>query len=190
MNKIKLFAGLGNPGEKFQNTRHNCGFWWVDFVTNNHRLNLKHNAKFNGDIAKYTEDGNCFFLKPTTFMNESGKSLAAVANFYKIRPEEILVIHDELDIEPGKIKLKLGGGDGGHNGLKSVTDSIKSKNFWRIRIGIGHPGNKNLVSNFVLKPPLKKENELIEDSILNSYKIFSLLKSGQFEKAMLNLHSV
>ena len=96
-------------------------------------------------------------------MNESGKSLAAVANFYKIQPEEILVIHDELDIEPGKIKLKLGGGDGGHNGLKSITDSIKSKNFWRIRIGIGHPGNKNLVSNFVLKPPLKKENELIED---------------------------
>ena len=91
MNKIKLFAGLGNPGEKFQNTRHNCGFWWVDFVTNNHRLNLNYNAKFNGDIAKYTEDGNCLFLKPTTFMNESGKSLAAVANFYKIRPEEILV---------------------------------------------------------------------------------------------------
>ncbi|MBT3826741.1 MAG: aminoacyl-tRNA hydrolase [Nitrosomonadales bacterium] len=189
MNKIKLFAGLGNPGDKYQNTRHNCGFWWIDFVVKNHRLNLKHDAKFSGEIAKYTDDGNCFFLKPTTFMNESGKSLAAVANFYKIRPEEILVIHDELDIEPGKIKLKLGGGDGGHNGLKSIAESIKSKNFWRIRVGIGHPGNKSLVSNFVLKPPLKKESELIEDSILNSYKIFSLLKNGQFEKAMLNLHS-
>jgi PTH1 family peptidyl-tRNA hydrolase len=189
MSKIKLFAGLGNPGDKYQKTRHNCGFWWVDFIVKNHRLSMKNSEKFCGDITKYNYDGNCFFLKPSTFMNDSGKSLAAVANFYKIRPEEILVIHDELDIEPGRIKLKLGGSDGGHNGLKSISESIKSKNFWRIRIGIGHPGHKNLVSNYVLKPPLKKEAELIEDSILNSYKIFSFLKSGQFDKAMLNLHS-
>jgi len=189
MSKIKLFAGLGNPGDKYQKTRHNCGFWWVDFIVKNHRLSMKHSEKFCGDITKYNDGGNCFFLKPSTFMNDSGKSLAAVANFYKIRPEEILVIHDELDIEPGRIKLKLGGSDGGHNGLKSISESIKSKNFWRIRIGIGHPGHKNLVSNYVLKPPLKKEAELIEDSILNSYKIFSFLKSGQFDKAMLNLHS-
>ena len=189
MSKIKLFVGLGNPGDKYQKTRHNCGFWWVDFIVKNHRLSMKNSEKFYGDITKYNDDGNCFFLKPSTFMNDSGKSLAAVANFYKIRPEEILVIHDELDIEPGRIKLKLGGSDGGHNGLKSISESIKSKNFWRIRIGIGHPGHKNLVSNYVLKPPLKKEAELIEDSILNSYKIFSFLKSGQFDKAMLNLHS-
>jgi len=189
MSKIKLFVGLGNPGDKYQKTRHNCGFWWVDFIVKNHRLSMKNSEKFYGDITKYNDDGNCFFLKPSTFMNDSGKSLAAVANFYKIRPEEILVIHDELDIEPGRIKLKLGGSDGGHNGLKSISESIKSKNFWRIRIGIGHPGHKNLVSNYVLKPPLKKEAELIEDSILKSYKIFSFLKSGQFDKAMLNLHS-
>jgi PTH1 family peptidyl-tRNA hydrolase len=122
-------------------------------------------------------------------MNDSGLSISALSKYYKIEPEEILVIHDELDIEPGNIKLKLGGGHGGHNGLKSIITSLQSNNFWRLRIGIGHPGDKNLVTNFVLKAPIKHEMKNIEDSIFNSYKIFSLLTTGEFDKAMLNLHS-
>ena len=189
MRKIKLFVGLGNPGEDYKRTRHNAGFWWVDFIVKNHKLTLKKSSKFNGSFSKYTEDSDYFFLQPHTFMNDSGLSVLALSRFYKIEPEEILVIHDELDIEPGNIKLKLGGGHGGHNGLKSIITSLGSNNFWRLRIGIGHPGNKNKVTNFVLKAPSKNEMKSIEESIFNSYKIFSLLATGEFDKAMLNLHS-
>ncbi len=189
MSKIKLFVGLGNPGSGYQKTRHNAGFWWINFIAENHRLTLKKSEKFIGSLAKYTEDSDYYFLKPSTFMNESGHSIASLSNYYKIEPEEILVIHDELDIETGKIKLKLGGGHGGHNGLKSIISSLKTNNFWRLRIGIGHPGDKNLVSDYVLNQPSKDEMSSIESSIFNSYKIFYLLTAGEFEKAMLNLHS-
>ena len=189
MRKIKLFVGLGNPGENYKKTRHNAGFWWIDFIAKNHRLTLKKSSKFIGSFAKYDKESDYYFLKPNTFMNDSGLSILALSKYYKIEPEEILVIHDELDIEPGNIKLKLGGGHGGHNGLKSIISSLQSNNFWRLRIGIGHPGDKSLVTNFVLKAPIKYDMESIEGSIFNSYKIFSLLTAGEFEKAMLNLHS-
>jgi len=120
MHKIKLFVGLGNPGEQYLETRHNVGFWWIDFIGQNHKLSLKNSKKYFGEFSKHNEDGEVFFLKPSTFMNDSGKSVQALAKFYKIEPEEILVIHDELDIQPGTAKLKLGGGHGGHNGLKSI----------------------------------------------------------------------
>ncbi len=123
-------------------------------------------------------------------MNDSGKSVQALAKFYKIEPEEILVIHDELDIQPGTAKLKLGGGHGGHNGLKSIQTSLGSNNFWRLRIGVGHPGDKSKVIGYVLNKPSKIEMQLIQESIINSYKVFSYIMLGQFEKAMLNLHSV
>lgn len=190
MNKIRLFVGLGNPGEQYCDTRHNAGFWWVDFICQSHKLSLVNSKKYFGQYCKHNVDGDIFFLKPATFMNESGKSVQALINFYKIKPEEILVIHDELDIHPGIAKLKLGGGHGGHNGLKSIESSIGSKNFWRLRLGIGHPGDKNKVSNFVLNKPTKIEENLIREAILNSYKVFSYIVLGQFEKAMLNLHSV
>lgn len=186
---IKLFVGLGNPGEAHQNTRHNAGFWWLDFVAKNHRLSFKNNSKFFGFFSKNSENGEYYLLKPTTFMNESGKSVAAFANFYKLKPEEILIIHDELDLKPGKIKLKLSGGHGGHNGLKSISSALQSNNYWRLRIGIGHPGDKNLVSNYVLKKPQKLDDDKIQEAIFNSYKIFSLLVTGQFNKSLLNLHS-
>ena len=189
MRKIKLFVGLGNPGENYKKTRHNAGFWWIDFIAKNHRLTLKKSSKFIGSFAKYDKESDYYFLKPNTFMNDSGLSILALSKYYKIEPEEILVVHDELDIEPGNIKLKLGGGHGGHNGLKSIISSLQSNNFWRLRIGIGHPGDKSLVTNFVLKAPIKYDMESIEGSIFNSYKIFSLLTAGEFEKAMLNLHS-
>ena len=189
MRKIKLFVGLGNPGENYKKTRHNAGFWWIDFIAKNHRLTLKKSSKFIGSFTKYTEKSDYYFLKPSTFMNDSGLSILSLSKYYKIEPEEILVVHDELDIEPGKIKLKLGGGHGGHNGLKSIISSLQSNNFWRLRIGIGHPGDKSLVTNFVLKAPIKHDMESIEGSIFNRYKIFSLLTAGEFEKDMLNLDS-
>jgi len=190
MHKIKLFVGLGNPGEQYVETRHNVGFWWIDFIGQNHKLTLKNSKKYFGEFSKHNEDGEVFFLKPSTFMNESGKSVQALAKFYKIEPEEILVIHDELDIQPGTAKLKLGGGHGGHNGLKSIQTSLGSNNFWRLRIGVGHPGDKSKVIGYVLNKPSKIEMQLIQESIINSYKVFSYIMLGQFEKAMLNLHSV
>jgi len=190
MHKIKLFVGLGNPGEQYVETRHNVGFWWIDFIGQNHKLSLKNSKKYFGEFSKHNEDGEVFFLKPSTFMNDSGKSVQALAKFYKIEPEEILVIHDELDIQPGTAKLKLGGGHGGHNGLKSIQTSIGSNNFWRLRIGVGHPGDKSKVIGYVLNKPSKIEMQLIQESIINSYKVFSYIMLGQFEKAMLNLHSV
>lgn len=190
MHKIKLFVGLGNPGEQYVDTRHNVGFWWIDFIGQNHKLSLKNSKKYFGEFSKHNEDGEVFFLKPSTFMNDSGKSVQALAKFYKIEPEEILVIHDELDIQPGTAKLKLGGGHGGHNGLKSIQTFLGSNNFWRLRIGVGHPGDKNKVIGYVLNKPSKIEMQLIQESIINSYKVFSYIMLGQFEKAMLNLHSV
>jgi len=190
MHKIKLFVGLGNPGEQYVDTRHNVGFWWIDFIGQNHKLSLKNSKKYFGEFSKHNDDGEVFFLKPSTFMNDSGKSVQALANFYKIEPEEILVIHDELDIQPGTAKLKLGGGHGGHNGLKSIQASLGSNNFWRLRIGVGHPGDKSKVIGYVLNKPSKIEMQLIQESIINSYKVFSYIMLGQFEKAMLNLHSV
>ena len=189
MSNIKLFVGLGNPGEKYETTRHNAGYWWIDFIERNHRLGMKPFSKFNGIVGKYSDQVDCFFLKPTTFMNESGRSVQSIVKFYKIKPEEMLVIHDELDLQPGTIKLKFGGGHGGHNGLKSIESAIGSNNFWRLRIGIGHPGIKDEVAGYVLKKPLKKDFDLINASILDSYRVFSNLLLGEFEKAMLNLHS-
>ena len=189
MSAIKLFVGLGNPGDKYSSTRHNAGFWWIDFVAKNHKLSLKKSTKFFGYYTSISDKSDVFFLEPHTFMNDSGMSVQAFANFYKIKAEEILIIHDELDISPGKIKLKLGGGHGGHNGIKDISQMLGTSNFWRLRIGIGHPGNKNQVSTYVLKNPLKDELSLIEESIFNSYKVFSLLVNGEFDKAMLNLHS-
>lgn len=190
MHKIKLFVGLGNPGGQYLETRHNVGFWWIDFIGQNHKLSLKNSKKYFGEFSKHNEDGEVFFLKPSTFMNDSGRSVQALAKFYKIEPEEILVIHDELDIQPGTAKLKLGGGHGGHNGLKSIQTCLGSNNFWRLRIGVGHPGDKSKVIGYVLNKPSKIEMQLIQESIINSYKVFSYIMLGQFEKAMLNLHSV
>ncbi len=189
MNQIKLFVGLGNPGEKYSNTRHNAGFWWIDLVAHQQNINLKNNDKFFSSIGKSSNTKDFYFAKPNIFMNDSGKALSAIANFYKINPNEILVIHDDLDINVGQAKLKFGGSHGGHNGLKSIFTSIGSQDFWRLKIGIGHPGEKHLVIDYVLKNPSSKERDLIEESLEVSSQLFNEIVSGQFEKAMLNLHT-
>lgn len=189
MSGIKLFVGLGNPGEKYTKTRHNAGFWWIDLVAEQTSSQLTTQAKFFGVAGKLNPHANRWLLMPTTFMNASGKAVAAIANYYKILPEEILVIHDELDLPAGQIKLKFGGGHGGHNGLRDIHGALGTKDYWRLRVGIGHPGSRNEVVNFVLKPPTKAEQSLIEDSVYESSKLLHEFTTGDFDKAMLKLHT-
>ncbi len=189
MSGIKLLVGLGNPGDKYQATRHNAGFWWVDQLAASTNSKLALDAKMFGHIAKLNPYADTWLLKPTTFMNASGKAVAALANYYKILPEQILVIHDELDLPPDTVKLKKGGGHGGHNGLKDIAAALGTVDFWRLRLGIGHPGDRNEVINFVLKAPLKDEKTAIEQCIDKSIEVVPQLLKGDFEDAMLKLHT-
>jgi len=189
MTGIKLLVGLGNPGEKYTTTRHNAGFWWIDEVAAQTNSKLALDAKFFGVAGKLASKADTWLLKPTTFMNASGKSVAALANYYKITPAEILVIHDELDLPAGGLKLKVGGGHGGHNGLKDIAAALGTKDFWRLRLGIGHPGDRNEVVNFVLKAPTKDEQAAIDEKVYESTKLIDLLLAGEFESAMLKLHT-
>ena len=186
---IKLIVGLGNPGDKYEATRHNAGFWWVDQLAAASGSKLALNTKFFGIAGKLSPTPDVWLLKPTTFMNASGKAVAALANYYKITPAEILVVHDELDLPPDTVKLKKGGGHGGHNGLKDITAALGTADFWRLRLGIGHPGDRNEVVNFVLKPPTKDEQTAIERCIDDSVNVANLLLNGEFESAMLKLHT-
>lgn len=185
---IKLFVGLGNPGEKYAATRHNAGFWWIDQVAAQSGSTLKLDAKLFGLAGKLSPT-NAWLIKPTTFMNASGKAVAAIANYYKIVPEEILVIHDELDLPAGESKLKFGGGHGGHNGLRDIHAALGTNQYWRLRIGIDHPGHKNEVVNYVLKAPTKTEQDAINQSMDKSCHVLTELIGGDFEQAMLKLHT-
>ena len=189
MNGIKLFVGLGNPGDKYAATRHNAGFWWVDQLAAQTNSKLVLDAKFFGVASKLSPTADTWLLKPTTFMNASGKAVAALANYYKIAPAQILVIHDELDLQPNTAKLKKGGGNSGHNGLKDITAALGTQDFWRLRIGIGHPGDRSEVVNFVLKAPTKDEQAAINQCVDDSMQIVPYLLSGDFETAMLKLHT-
>lgn len=190
MTKIKLIVGLGNPGSQYTTTRHNVGFWFIDMLANKFKASLRMEGKFFAEVGKFRfEDNDIWLLKPQTFMNLSGKSVLALASFYKILPSEILVVHDELDFAPGIAKLKLGGGAGGHNGLKS-TQSVIDQDFWRLRIGIGHPGDKNKVVDFVLKKPLKEEEIEILNAMDRALKIIPSILSGEQNAAMKQLHTV
>jgi PTH1 family peptidyl-tRNA hydrolase len=189
MSEIKLIVGLGNPGAQYEATRHNAGFWWVDQVCAETGSKLNLEAKFFGHAGKLKSHEDTWLLKPTTFMNASGRAVAALAKFYKITPESILVIHDELDLPPGVTKLKKGGGHGGHNGLKDIAAQLGTPDFWRLRLGIGHPGDKNQVANFVLHAATRDEQTLIEQNIDQSTTLLPLLLQGKFEEAMLKLHT-
>lgn len=189
MSGIKLLVGLGNPGDKYEATRHNAGFWWIDQLVASTNSKLTLDAKFYGIAGKLALSSDTWLLKPTTFMNASGKAVAALANYYKISPAEILVIHDELDLNPNTVKLKKGGGHGGHNGLKDITSALGTPDFWRLRLGIGHPGERSEVVNFVLKTPLKDELTAINNSIDASLQVLPQLLDGDFERAMLKLHT-
>ena len=188
---IKLIVGLGNPGSEYANTRHNAGQDFVEELSRNHLGNFIPEAKFFGLADRITIGGKDLrLIIPTTFMNLSGKAVAAIAQFFKIEPEEILVVHDELDLDPGIARLKVGGGHGGHNGLRDIIDCLgNNKNFGRLRIGIGHPGNAKQVSNYVLKKAPLEEKNLIEDAIRAALPYIDNLVLGDWEKAMRELHT-
>ena len=190
MTAIRLIVGLGNPGREYETTRHNVGFMWVDELARLHKFSFKSEAKFHGLTARGQLHGHeVLLLKPQTFMNVSGRSVVALVQFYKIEPAEMLVVHDELDLPPGVARLKMGGGHGGHNGLKDLIAHLASKDFWRLRIGIGHPGERTEVSNYVLNDPRREERELIDDAMQQAQNIAHLLIEGKTEAAMLKLHS-
>jgi PTH1 family peptidyl-tRNA hydrolase len=187
---MKLIVGLGNPGEKYAATRHNAGFHWLCRLAEQLRITFKSEAKFHGLCANVVLDNEQFWLlKPQTYMNASGMAVAALTRFYKISPHQLLVVHDELDLPPGTAKLKLGGGAGGHNGLKDIITRLATQDFWRLRIGVGHPGNKNEVVDYVLHPPRKEEALLIDDAIQRSLVIWPLIASGDYTAAMHKLHT-
>jgi PTH1 family peptidyl-tRNA hydrolase len=190
MTAIRLIVGLGNPGREYESTRHNVGFLWVDELARLQNLGFRSEAKFHGLTARGQLHGHeVLLLKPQTFMNVSGRSVGALMQFYKIVPEEMLVVHDELDLPPGVARLKIGGGHGGHNGLKDIIAHLGSRDFWRLRIGIGHPGDRAEVVNYVLNNPLREERELIDEAMQKAQDIAHLVIEGKTEAAMLKLHS-
>jgi len=190
MDAIRLIVGLGNPGREYETTRHNVGFRWVDELARLQNLSFKNETKFHGLAARGQLHGReMLLLKPQTFMNASGRAVGALAQFYKIAPAEILVVHDDLDLPPGVARLKLGGGHGGHNGLKDIIAHLGTRDFWRLRLGIGHPGERAEVVNFVLNDPRKEERGLIEQAVQRALEISDLIIAGKQEAAMLKLHS-
>jgi PTH1 family peptidyl-tRNA hydrolase len=187
---IRLIVGLGNPGREYEATRHNAGFWWVDAVAAGKSASFKPEKKFHGLAARLAVNNReVWLLKPETFMNLSGRAVSALAGFYKITPDEILVVHDELDLPPGTVRLKKGGGHGGHNGLKDIIAQLGTPDFWRLRLGIGHPGDRNAVVNFVLNAPQRAEQELIDSAVDASLAGLPQLLSGDFPAAMIKLHT-
>jgi len=187
---IKLIVGLGNPGPKYSETRHNAGFWFVDDLANQYRSRFLPEKKFHGEVARINLEGkDIWLLKPETFMNRSGLSVVSLALFYKIAPENILVVHDEIDLKAGTARLKSGGGHGGHNGLRDIISHLGTKDFQRLRIGVDHPGSKDMVVDYVLKRPDSKDRQAIEDSIHEALRIMPKIAAGEWEKAMHQLHT-
>jgi len=181
---IKLFVGLGNPGPQYEDTRHNVGFWWIDALAQQLKIQLSPERGYVGLVARTAVQGRTLWLlEPQTFMNASGKSVAALARFYKIQPEEILAVHDELDFSPGQIKLKRGGSHGGHNGLRDIHAQLGSSDYWRLRIGIGHPGVKAEVVHWVLGRPAPGDRQLIESAIAHGLASFGELTGWAMDKA-------
>jgi peptidyl-tRNA hydrolase, PTH1 family len=187
---IKLFVGLGNPGPEYDATRHNAGFWWVDALARALKVNLSMDKGYAGLVARTTVDGKTvWLLEPQTFMNLSGKSVGALARFFKIQPQEILVVHDELDIVPGEVKLKFGGSHAGHNGLRDIHAQLGTGDYWRLRLGVGHPGVKSEVVNWVLKKPSLDHRIAIDQCIDRSLKALPHLLAGDMEKATMLIHT-
>ncbi|HEY1043615.1 MAG TPA: aminoacyl-tRNA hydrolase [Telluria sp.] len=191
---IRLIVGLGNPGPEYEQTRHNAGFWLVDNLANSQPgCRLQREARFNALAAKTSIAGReVWLLEPQTYMNRSGQSVGALARFFKINPDEILVVHDELDLAPGVVKMKKGGSSGGHNGLKDITAALGTQEYWRMRIGIGHPralGLAQPVADFVLHRPRKEEQSLIEETIDKGLRVIPLAVEGKMDIATMQLHT-
>jgi peptidyl-tRNA hydrolase, PTH1 family len=187
---IKLFVGLGNPGPEYEDTRHNAGFWWVDELARGLKAPLSMDRGYHGLVARTTVQGQTvWLLEPQTYMNLSGKSVGALARFFKIAPQEILVVHDELDVPPGEAKLKLGGSHAGHNGLRDIHAQLGTGDYWRLRLGIGHPGNKAEVANWVLKKPSPDHRIAITQAIDRSLKALPHFLEGSMDKATMLVHT-
>ncbi len=189
MTAIRLIAGLGNPGREYADTRHNAGFWFIEEVARKAGASLRLEPRFHGAVARANLHGQeVWLIAPQTYMNISGQALSALAGYYKIAPEEMLVVHDELDLAPGTVRLKRGGGPGGHNGLKDIIARL-GPDFWRLRIGIGHPGDKDAVADFVLHRPSQAEESLIRDALDKSLGALPLIVAGDMAAAMQQLHT-
>lgn len=187
---IHCIIGLGNPGNKYEATRHNAGYWLVDALARRYGKNFRQEAKFFGQVCRITLDGtDCWLLKPTTFMNRSGQAVSSFASYYKITVDNMLVVHDELDLEPGTVRLKRGGGHGGHNGLRDICSAMNSKDFYRLRVGIGHPGHRDQVVDYVLSRPSIEDQRSIEQSIADALDQLQGLLRGDYQKVMNELHS-
>ena len=188
---IRLVVGLGNPGREHEATRHNAGFWFADALASRLGAAFAGEAKFHGRIARAV--GDLRLLKPGTYMNLSGRAVGAVAQFFAIAPDEILVVHDELDLPPGEAKLKFGGGTAGHNGLRDIAAHLGGPAFWRLRLGIGHPRDSAIpqqgVADYVLQPPRGADRAAIEDALDRALDVWPLIAAGDFERAMMALHT-
>lgn len=187
---LRLIIGLGNPGADYDRTRHNAGFWFLDALAESTSTRLGKDSKLHAEVGKTTIAGqSVWLLKPTTFMNRSGQSVASALAYYKIAPEEALIAHDDLDLPPGAARLKLDGGHGGQNGLRDIMAQLGHGRFHRLRLGIGHPGDKDMVTPWVLGRPGKEHELAIKDAVKRSLEQIELLVDGQFDKAMQTLHT-
>ncbi|HEY9237400.1 MAG TPA: aminoacyl-tRNA hydrolase [Burkholderiaceae bacterium] len=187
---IRLLVGLGNPGPEYEATRHNAGFWFIDAVARELKTALAPERSYFGLVARVNRPaGPVWLLEPMTFMNLSGKSVGALARFFKIAPTEILVAHDELDLLPGQAKMKLGGSAAGHNGLKDIQAQLGSAEFWRLRLGIGHPGVRAEVVDYVLRKPMAEHRDAIDKSIEQALTALDLLLDGDMERALMKVHA-
>ena len=187
---IRLIVGLGNPGPEYENTRHNTGFWWVDAAARQLGAAPVFDRSYHGLVIRVNRpEGPLWLLQPMTYMNLSGKSVAPLARFFKIEPAEILVVHDELDLPPGQMKLKQGGGAAGHNGLKDILAQLGSPDFWRLRIGIGHPGLRSEVADWVLRRPPLEDRLTIDQCVNDSTQALPLLMAGEMDRATMKIHA-
>jgi len=187
---IRLIAGLGNPGPEYEQTRHNAGFWWVDEAARQLGTSLQMERGHFGLVGRASVGGHSVWLvEPQTYMNRSGQAVASLARFFKITPEEILVVHDELDLPPGDVRLKKGGGHAGHNGLRDIHAQLGSPDYWRLRIGIGHPGHRNEVANWVLKKPSPDDRIAIAQAMDRALKGLPDLIAGDMHKATAQIHT-
>lgn len=188
----RLIVGLGNPGSEYAKTRHNAGFWFCERLARVLGVNLANESRFHGMVGQmrgHVRADGIWFLLPQTYMNRSGQAVAALTRFYRIEPADILVVHDELDLPPGSLRLKFGGGLGGHNGLKDITAHLGTQDYWRLRVGIGHPGDRDEVVNYVLKPPRREEGEAIDAALDRALAAWPWLSSGDWPAAMQKLNS-
>ncbi len=187
---LKLVVGLGNPGPEYAETRHNAGFWFLDRLASRYQGGFFLEKKFFAQTARVHSDGmDCRLMKPVNFMNNSGKAVQAICGFYAIKPQEILVVHDDIDLPPGTVRLKAGGGHGGHNGLRDIIEQAGIRDFLRLRIGVGHPGHKEDVVDYVLHNPSADEKKLLDAAVDNALEIMPLVFDGEIERAMTRLHT-